>query len=377
MCTFCSDLPSNERGNQKSFITLFLKENDVNNEKEAYRFRLLNFRAPEKSDRKYPFISRYVHNHWAVNESGNKVVDETVVCPASSFIDARNDVALGFSDTFKELKLKNEKPTWDLVCPVCRHSAQAWNAYNNSGKTDQLAKQRGSELKRQFQAIIPVFVVNDPINPKNKNRFKCFIINDKKEYETLITLVNSERAKIAAAGNSYNWCNGVNAVDFYVRVGKVPVTYKNGQTGTRRGIVSMMFGRKPYDLVDASGKQLVTKEAINKFEFDEQFYVKNSKMELEAFYDKYYSMVTANVPDEDLDMGAMSAPPAPAAPAKVPVNVAPKKEEPVPQAVVDDLVSDPDDVPFEGMPPKEPAAEPLKAPEQSVEDMLAELDFHD
>ena len=123
MCMFCSDLPSDERGSsyKKAPIALYLKPNDPENESEKYRFRVLNFKSSDKNDRKYPFISRYVHNHWADGDKGFRIVDDVVVCPSSPYIDARHDDTLGFKDTYRELELKEKKATWDTVCPVCKH----------------------------------------------------------------------------------------------------------------------------------------------------------------------------------------------------------------------------------------------------------------
>ena len=191
MCTFCSDLPSNEYGGsgKKAFITLFLKPNNKENPKEAYRFRLLNFRSPTKNNRSYPFISRFVHNHWSVNENGIRVVDDYVVCPSTPYIDAKNDADLGFVNTFKELKLRDKKPTWDNVCPVCRHVAEAWNAWKSSGKTDKMALDRISAMKKQFQGVVPVYVINDPVNAKNNGRFKCIIFNNHKRMSHFIIAI--------------------------------------------------------------------------------------------------------------------------------------------------------------------------------------------
>ena len=95
----------------------------------------------------------------------------------------------------------------------------------------------------------------------------------REEYKQFIELVNTERAKIKSANNSYNWCNGINAVDFFIRMEKVPVVYNSGKpnekTGTTRKITKMMFGKKAYDLLDNNGNEIVTKEAIDKFEFDD------------------------------------------------------------------------------------------------------------
>lgn len=397
MCTFCSDLPSNERaGAKKAFITMFLKPNDPNNEKERYRFRILNFRLPSKNDRAYPFISRYVHNHWGVNENGLKVVDDVVVCPSTSYIDAKNDMSLGFVDTYKELKLKDKKATWDNICPMCRQVASAWNAYKSSGKTDKLSLDRIFSMKKQFQGVVPVYVVHDPINEKNTGRFKCIIFSNQDEYKQFIELVNRERAKISTTGGTYNWCNGTNAVDFFIRVDKVPVIYNEGKPNEKhsfvRKITKMSFGQKPYDIIDDEGREIITKDAIDKFEFDDQYYVKNTKTEIEDFYKKHFSLMSRNIPDEDidgLDDGTTAQPISTkrvqnsSEQVKIPQNIKPQTGiTPSAAALVNDLMDDPDDIPFDNPPAAktesddddEPTSE---AAPQSVDDLLNQLDFND
>ena len=376
MCTFCSNLPSNEYGGdgKKAFITLFLKPNDPSNPKESYRFRLLNYRSPTKNNRSYPFISRYVHNHWSVNENGIRVVDDYMVCPSTPYIDARNDLELGYADSFKELKLRDKKPTWDNICPICKHVAEAWNAWKSSGKTDKMALDRISALKKQFQGVVPVYVINDPVNPKNNGRFKCIIFNNQPEYKSFIELVNTEIAKVVASKGSYQWCNGDNAVDFYLRMEKVPVVYKNGNQGTTRKITKMKFGQKAYDLVDNNGNPIVTKENIDRFEFDDQYYVKNTKSELEEFYSKYFSLVSNNIPDEDIDSIDSNQVQTVPDTEKIQIpqnqNAGPSKPT---SSLVNDLVDDPDDIPFED---KDESKEPEQS-SQSVEELLKQLDFKD
>lgn len=387
MCMFCSDLPTDERaGKKKSYITLFLKPNDPENPKESYRFRLLNFRSPGKNDRTFAFISRFVHNHWGENENGIKIVDDYVVCPSSPYIDARGDQDLGFVDTFKELKLRDKKPTWDNVCPVCKHVAEAWNAWKSSGKTDRVAMDRIFAMQKQFQGIIPVYVINDPNNPKNNGRFKCIILNNQEEYKRLIELVHTEIAKISGAkkaGHPYDWCNGTNAVDFYLRMEKLPVTYKNGKQGFTRKITKMLFGQKPYDLVDASGKSIVTKEAIDRFEFDDQYYVKNNKSEIEEFYNKYFSLVSNNIPDEDIDSMTDDSVQAQVPTGfSIPQNKSASSDDTLSKKEIDELLSDPEDLPVGDVPSNDLPDEEDDTPSNvqdvgSVAELLSKFDFND
>lgn len=392
MSIFNTELQSEKKGNFKSFITLFLKPNDPNNENEKYRFRILNYITPEKNDRKAPFISRYVHNHWGTSDNGVRIVDDTVVCPSSAFINAREDETLGFTEKFRELKLKEKKFTWSEICPCCQHVGEAWNSYKSSGKTDKIAQERISQLSRVFQGIVPVYVIHDPINPKNDGKFKCIIFSDPDEYKAFLDIVNRERAKIRMGGNQYRWCNGDNAVDFYLRMEKVPVVWNEGKANQREGfkrkITRMAFGTKAYDLRDNDGMPIITQDAIDKFEFDEQYYVKSTMAEIEDFYKRHYAFVNKNIPTEEEDVFSDSTPivkksvNSTAEPSK---PVVPAEEKTIPQNPtvkkitvadedINDLLADPDD-----LPPPQPV-QPKSAPiddDTNMDDLMKELNFND
>ena len=391
MCTFCSDLTLTQRNStsKRPPITLFLKPNDPNNENEKYRFRILNFRSPTKNDRSTSFITRYVHNHWTTNDEGKKIVDETVVCPMTQYVDSKNDPSLGFEDVYRELKLKDKKATIDNVCPVCKHGAEAWNVAKASGYKDKVSMQRINDLKRQFQGIVPVYVIKDPVNEKNNGRFKCIVFSNQDEFKQFTSLVNMEYAKIqsarASGGQAYDWCNGTNAVDFYLRMDNVPEVVNQGKPNERviqrRKITKMAFGSKAYDLVDDNGNPIITKEAIDNFEFDDQFYVKSTFSELSEFYKKNFSVVSKNIPTEEDDVfgNTSTVTAAPAPKVKIPQNPNSKVQVPVESALVNDpLVDDPDDIPFSGNTPEDDKPNvPIKADNQDIDDLMKQLDFND
>lgn len=277
MCTFCSDLPSHSRTSvsaKKRNITIFLSPNDPDNPKEAYRFRLLWFKKPEENNRDFPFIERQVHTHWGKTESGKAYVDDTIVCPYTKFVDLDGD-----------------------DCPICKHanSLAPWAPQNRGNK---IAMKKFNQLKRVYQAVIPVFVVNDPKRPENNGKLMCFILNSNEEYKNLIKIINEEKAKIKAGGNKYDCFNGKQGVDLFIRMEKVPELRNAGKsneyTAEVRKITTMGFGKNVYD-IDA-----INSEAIDDFEFDQQYYVTNTIDEIKAFYNKYYALGGANVPDEDI-----------------------------------------------------------------------------
>ena len=388
MCTFCSDLKLSQRGegSKKSPITLFLKPNDPNNEKEKYRFRILNYRSPAKSGRTTSFITRYVHTHWGVNDKGNKVVDDTVVCPMTEFVDSKGDPTLGFTDIYHELKLKGKRGTIDEVCPVCKHAAESWNAAKASGYKDRTAMQRINELKRQFQAIVPVYVINDPVNEKNNGRFKCIIFTNKDEFNQFSSLINMEVAKIqskfSATGEKYDWCNGKYAVDFYLRMDVVKTVTNPGtpkeRTINMRKITKMGFGSTPYDLVDDNQNPIITQEAIDAFEFDDQYFTKSTFEDLNSFYKKNYGVISKNIPTEEDDVfgdvsNQVASTPTPTS-VSIPSNPTRNAPvaEPIPSEKFDELINDPDDI---GLDAQQPTNSNSIGMEDDTEAILSHFNF--
>lgn len=332
MCTFCSDLPSHSRTSgsaKKRNITIFLSPNDPDNPKEAYRFRLLWFKKPEENNRDFPFIERQVHTHWGKTESGKAYVDDTVVCPYTKFVDIDGD-----------------------DCPICKQ-ANALAPWAPQNRGNKIAMKKFNQLKRTYQAIIPVFVVNDPKKPENNGKLMCFILNNNDEYKQLIKTINEEKAKIRAGGNKYDCFNGKQGVDLFIRMEKVPELRNAGKpneyTAEVRKITTMGFGKNVYD-IDA-----INKEAIDDFEFDQQYFVTNTIQELKAFYNKYYALGGANVPDEDIAGLVNTAKP------KEQKTIVENKEisnnsDSVPESDMDSMV---DDMPFD---------EPSKSNETSKTD---------
>ena len=284
MSIFCQDLPTFSRtgGTTKQPITIFLKPSE---NKEYYQFRLLNFRN-ENNKRDYAFIKRWVHTHWGKTEQGRNIVDDTVVCLMTGYVPF---------DGPNSAKARRE------ACPMCRHDDENFTVWKNSGWKDKIAMKKHFAMQRQFQGVIPVYVVKDPFNDKNNGKLKCFIISDPKEYEAFDELVHAKLAEIRREGNKYQIFNGENAVDFYLRMEKVPEVRHPGEPNESvvevRKITKMAFGKEKnaYDIPE------INEDLIRAFEFDQQYYVENTPEEIEAFYKRHYSVVTQNVPEEDVD----------------------------------------------------------------------------
>ena len=282
MSKFCQDLPSfSEMGSKKKApITIFLRPNT--NEKEFYRFRLLNFRS-EVNDRGGPFIKRWVHTHWGKTDQGKNVVDDTVVCTTTEYVPFNGP---------------NSTKARRSACPMCRHDDENFTIWKMSGWKDKIAMKKHFQMQRQFQGIVPVYVVSDPHNPKNNDRLKCFIISDPKEFDEFIEVIRAKMLKMKRDGDKYNLFNAKNAVDFYLHMDMVPELRNKGKANETtvdvRKITKMTFGKKAYDI------PAINDDLLSNFDFDEQYYVSNTADEIDAFYKKHYS-ISANAPEDDLD----------------------------------------------------------------------------
>jgi len=276
MSLLCDDLPaySKSSGRTKPMITMFLKPNE---ERKFYRFRLINFR-PENGKRDDAFIQRWVHTHWGKTDKGINIVDDTVTCLVTRYVEFYG----------------NRKDS----CPMCRHAEENFAIWKNSGWRDKIAMKKNFVMKRQFQGIVPVYVVEDPNNEKNVGKLKCFIFDKQEDFEKFEKLVHSYHDARKKLG--YGVFNGQNAVDFYLRMEKVPEVRHPGEpnetTVEVRKITKMAFGKTPYDIPD------IKDELFADFNFDEQYYVENTPEEIEAFYRKHYSVAMDNIPKENIDV---------------------------------------------------------------------------
>jgi hypothetical protein len=280
---------------KNSFINLFLKPNKND---EKYRFRLLFYRQPSKNDRKDPFIYQKLHDHWGTTSSGKKIVDDVIICPGTDYVhyDEKKFIV-------NEKTGKNE-----LNCPICKKARENMQAWMNSGKTDKLSMMKFNQLKQKERLCIPVYVIHDPNTYKvedgetiymNDGKFKVLILTNKDDIKKFTEVVDEEKTKAYIAsknGNPYEVFNGNNAVDLYIQYGSIPEiknagTDKEYTTETKK-IINIAFGKK------ASQIDVINKDAIDKFEFDDQFYFSNTKEELISFYKKYYGNNDVT-PEED------------------------------------------------------------------------------
>jgi hypothetical protein len=272
MCTFSSILPRQSRANEKNkkrqmIISLNTCNDDADGSKTWYRFRLLNFTS-KNSTREHPFIVRYVHQHWTKNDKGINELESEVVCPMTDWME------------------------WDgdrFECPICKYANSQWSVLRESNYKDADARRKNREFGRIFQAIIPVYVVNDPNYEGNNGKFKVIIITDKEKYKEFYKKLEAQLAK-------NNCFNGVNASDICIHVSLVEHIINEGEANEYRWkakeIDKIAFS-KPYDL------PAISRAAVDSFPFDEMFYQGSIKADIEVFKKRYIKVSNDDIIEED------------------------------------------------------------------------------
>lgn len=273
MCTWITELPSQTRTGEtpaKPNLMVYIKPTPP---KEYYRFRLLGFKS-SKSERDYPFISRFLHTVW-VEDSDGKHRTESVVCPVTPFVKTK----------------WNGDPIND--CPICKFANANFNAWKTSNWKDKESAKKSRTFGRKFEALIPVYVINDPIYPQNNGHFRVFAFYDKKQYESFTKLVKEKTREAVVF-------NGKNALDFYIRYEMIDEVFNKGEPNEyvwKHPVLKQMgFTNKAYDIPQ------ITKESIDQFPFDETYYVSSTITELQEFFNRHIKVSNDDIPDEDDDI---------------------------------------------------------------------------
>ena len=322
--TFMSVLPKKAKsiGSKKRSPVMTLKP--CADDHTYYRVRLLAF-SPTKasgSDRDYPFISRFVHQHWSKNlEKGYPVLDDEIVCPVTPYVHVEGN-------------------RYD-ACKICTLANKYFITFKESGWKDKEANRKNKEFGRKFQYIVPVYCVNNPNWEGDNGKFRVIIFNDKK-------FADEFRKKVEKASQAACVFNGQNAVDCCLHVKEEVETVNAGQPNERsfkkRVIDKIVFSNKPYDI------PVISKETIEAgadgpmgFDFDDEFYTTSTPEEIDAFYRKYCTISNDDIPTDD-DIPVFEQPKQAAAAPAVDVSNA-KVEVPaddISMAEIDDLTKDPE-----------------------------------
>ena len=221
-------------------LEMFLKPNK---EGEFYRVRLLAFNSKD-GRRVDPHVTRIIHSSWETDPTTGKKHLVKVVCPTKT----------------PWIEVDGNKKT---ACKVCSYVNQQWAMYNESGKTDKNASMNASKLRSSYEAIVPVYVVNDPNYDKNNGKCKVIIFDDKERYLAF-------RKKIEAQLRVNKVFNGEQAVDCLLYVGTEDIPRANGTTFSKTVITNVKFSTKPKDL------PAITSKLIDSFPFDETYFTETS-----------------------------------------------------------------------------------------------------
>ena len=304
-----------------------------------YRFRLLSFPPDEEFVkaagltyyRDYHFLPRHMHVVWTEEPSdrsptGVRKVRHTIPCPRSEYIRVNSNLT-------------------GKACPICNAGNQALKAYTDSGKRNQVAKKKWLDCRDTFEALIPVYVVNDPNNDAINGNVKVWRVNEE-QYKRIVAIVNeAERGKVSI------WND--NAVDLYFSYGEVEksrTNKKTGETKTWKQNDIMRLG-----LTTTEHKIDGLDEMVKALNFDATWFTIPTMDELQDFYAKYIASTPAGALN-DIPNDIPSDIPA-AAPAMPTVKQAIAKEE-FPEL---------DSIPAKPIAEEKPKAKPQ--PEPAIDDI--------
>ena len=312
-------------------------------EKTYYRVRLLGFES--KMGRTDPHIVRHVHKVWVTDPKTGKKHIEKILC------------------TKRTAWVETEGPKASS-CKICNYVNQQWSIYNESGKTDTEARSKAGKLGDNYEAIVPVYVKNDPNFERNNGKLKVIIFNDSDVYEDF-------RKRIEHKLQEVQVLNGVKAVDTLIHVGIEEVQGKNGKIYKNPVIDKIKFSTEPYDIPAINSKN------IDAFPFDETYYSVPDQDEVDEFYNKHCCVSNDDIPEDDEIVVYKSDKNVKTQDVKVPTNDVPDDDisddeidelvDDTPKNKTNDLATDPDE---EGLVEDKPSA---KNDDVDSDDILKEL----
>ena len=332
MCKFMSSFPKNTDiiGAPKRNTNLELFLQPCKDKNTYYRVRLLAFES-KSGERKDPHITRKVHKAWVTDPKTGKKKLERIVCSRGT------------------PWIETEGPK-NSSCKICNYAGQQWTIYNESGKTDTLARQNAGKMTASFEAIIPVYVRNDPNYEKNNGKFKVIIMNDEKQYKAFRELIEKKSREVLVF-------NGGKAVDCLIHVNSEELTSKSGKTYKKVEIDRIVFSTNPTEIPAINSK------SIDAFPFDDTYRVSSDDEEVEEFYKKHCAIVNDDIPEDD-EVPVFKREVNDLKPSvKVPVNEAVEESvNDIPSDEIDSLISEPsNDL------AKDPDEDGLDVPESTVE----------
>ena len=267
MCTFISSFPKHSKtlGAPKKNTNLEMFLQPCKDDRTYYRVRLLGIGS--KVGRDDPHIVRYIHKAWVTDPKTGKKHLEKVVCSKSTpWIDTEGPKASS--------------------CKICNFVGQQWSIYRESGKTDVAARQKAGSCGISYEAIVPVYVRNDPNYEKNNGKFKVIIFNDKDLYTKFRSIANAKCREVPVF-------NGGKAVDCLLHVSQIVEEGKNGKQYKKTVIDKIKFSTDPYEI------PAINSQSVDGFPFDETYFVSSDEEEIDEFYNKFCAISNNDIPEDD------------------------------------------------------------------------------
>ena len=267
MCTFISSFPKHSKSigapKKNTNSEMFLQP--CKDDRTYYRVRLLGIGS--KVGRDDPHIVRFVHKSWVTDPKTGKKHLEKVVCPAKTpWIDPEGPKASS--------------------CKICNFAGQQWSIYRESGKTDVAARQKAGSCGASYEAIVPVYVRNDPNYEKNNGKFKVIIFNDKEMYTKFRETADKKCREVPVF-------NGGKAVDCLLHVAQIEEVGKNGKTYKKTVIDKIKFSTEPYEI------PAINSQSVDGFAFDDTFFSSPDEDDINDFYNKFCAITNNDIPDDD------------------------------------------------------------------------------
>lgn len=267
--TFVNDkltMASTQSDKSLKRLEVFLRPTEKN---EFFRFRLLWFNH-EGSNRKVPYIERWIHQIWEDGENGKRKLNE-IICPISKHV-AENWPGNPYDD-----------------CPICNFANMNFVTFKDSSWKDKAAANNSKTFRRKYDLVIPVYIVSDPCYSNNVGKIRVLRINDSKVGEKFKKMIVAKSAEAQIF-------NGGKAFDFLIRMDKVKYERDDGSFWTKNEIVQMGFTNKPYEIPG------ITAEAIDAFPFDDYFGAVPTLSDLKTWHKKY----CLHAVNDDIDFDGIS-----------------------------------------------------------------------
>lgn len=309
MCTFISSFPKHSKtmGAPKKNTNLEMFLQPCKDDRTYYRVRLLGIGS--KVGRDDPHIRRAIHKAWVTDPKTGKKHLEKVVCTKSTpWIETEGPKASS--------------------CKICNFVGQQWSIYRESGKTDIAARQKAGSCGTSYEAIVPVYVRNDPNYEKNNGKFKVIIFNDKDLYEKFRSIADAKCREVPIF-------NGGKAVDCLLHVSQTVEEGKNGKQYKKTVIDKIKFSTEPYEI------PAINSQSVDGFPFDETYFSTPDEDEVDEFYNKFCAISNNDIPeDDDIPVYKTDSEEKAVKPTSIPTNDVPDSSSDISDDDIDSLIDD-------------------------------------